>query len=326
MAKTLTFLSVLLLTYTNVYSQPTLHGNEHRLQNGTYRVVSGNLFFPNPGDAGAGVTWNFRGLNGSASEENISGNVPFARFPANKKIESESVSSFYVSSDDAFSVVGAAGQQDTRYTLPIEIVRFPMQFNETNLGTFAGTVTGTLSPISFRNGDTESTYDGFGTLVLPDATYNDVYRVKVVIDIEEFPLPRTLRSTRYYWFVKGSPMPILRLTINEENLLGLYIPTGSSFKYVVSDFVNQQPLSTADVTAEEEFRLYPNPASESVRIQTSGNPEYVRIFSIQGKEVLLESVTSKDFTLNISQLPPGVYTILLNANGNEYFKKLIVSQ
>ncbi len=306
-------------------AQPILYGNEHRLTNGTYEVVKGSSFFPSPGDEGAGVIWSFRGLNGTSSTETISGDVPFSRFPANKRIKSESGSSFYVSTDDVFSLVGTtAGQQDTRYTLPIEIAQFPMNFGQLVTGSFAGTVQGGLSPISFRNGGTQSTYDGFGTLELPDATYNDVYRVKVVIDIEEFPIPRTLRSTRYFWFVKGSPIPVMRLTINEENLFGLYIPTGNAFKYVRASSFNQLPLAIEDISSEEALKIFPIPAKTELNINFSTSVEYVSLFDESGQLVRSSAPNNTMHKLNASDLPAGSYILLVETESKAYSRKVLI--
>lgn len=87
---------------------------------------------------------------------------------------------------------------------------------------------------------------------------------------------------------------------------------------ITFNVINKKPLGVND--NETVIVLYPNPASDFVSIS---NTEIVKtiIYSVQGREVL----TSTNRTINVSELPNGVYSVkMIDEKGNEYFDKLII--
>ena len=57
------------------------------------------------------------------------------------------------------------------------------------------------------------------------------------------------------------------------------------------------------------LRIYPNPVSEEVTIETSGSNEFVLI-DMQGREVVRRMVNTND-RINVTQIPEGNYNALL---------------
>ncbi len=88
--------------------------------------------------------------------------------------------------------------------------------------------------------------------------------------------------------------------------------------------VKQQTASIASEQARNStLRVYPNPAKDNINIEydnTSGAPDYLTIFDINGKvinNIPLEA-SSNILTLNISGYSPGVYIYRLNDESGKF--------
>lgn len=78
------------------------------------------------------------------------------------------------------------------------------------------------------------------------------------------------------------------------------------------------------------YKLYPNPANNILTVELNieqGSNLEVRFFNILGEQVLIKkenNLSSNKFTLNISHLAKGVYSVVAIANGEYFSQKLIV--
>ncbi len=93
---------------------------------------------------------------------------------------------------------------------------------------------------------------------------------------------------------------------------------------------NTKSLNTTGIVSQNEFEngivIYPNPASTKVNITL---PEILSktdltIINVLSETVYSQIITSKTTTINIENFAKGVYTMVVNINGNKVFKKLIV--
>lgn len=83
-------------------------------------------------------------------------------------------------------------------------------------------------------------------------------------------------------------------------------------------------LSTAENhRTENQISLYPNPASDFIKINTDKDVE-IKIYSISGSLVKQGKTVNK--TLNVSDLPNGNYIILIGNDENKQSLKLVISK
>ncbi|MBC7384130.1 MAG: T9SS type A sorting domain-containing protein, partial [Bacteroidia bacterium] len=82
-------------------------------------------------------------------------------------------------------------------------------------------------------------------------------------------------------------------------------------------------LGVSEVT-DLGLSLYPNPAATSFNVTFSGesNSASVRIIDMNGKEVLNQSISNLNGSVNCDFLQNGLYFVELNANGKTAVKKL----
>jgi hypothetical protein len=100
-----------------------------------------------------------------------------------------------------------------------------------------------------------------------------------------------------------------RLTWLDANMPGKSIPTQIGNE--------QQSFS---------YRIFPNPASKLVHLESSSIIQEIKIFNSTGKLVLSQSALwTYESKFDVSDLPPGVYIVAMNTTDNEMISiKLIV--
>ena len=72
---------------------------------------------------------------------------------------------------------------------------------------------------------------------------------------------------------------------------------------------------------KELFRTYPNPAKNILNIQTKENNYSIKIYTIDGKQLLYQSNLSFNQTIDISDYSTGAYFLkVITVNGRETMK------
>lgn len=85
-------------------------------------------------------------------------------------------------------------------------------------------------------------------------------------------------------------------------------------------FKSMVSLATTE-SQVNKMRLYPNPVSDYVQIETQQDIISLQIIDSTGKVVLAQSPKKKNLRINLQKLPVGVYYILLNEGKNIRFIK-----
>ena len=105
----------------------------------------------------------------------------------------------------------------------------------------------------------------------------------------------------------------------------VYVPVGSSSAYSKAEgwrnffhIIETDFSGIADVSTDPELKVYPNPASDVIRIEGEGIVECI-LFDFSGKTVL-KSATPE---VNVSFLPSGIYHLLIKTVRGDFYKKMI---
>ncbi|UXX77863.1 T9SS type A sorting domain-containing protein [Reichenbachiella carrageenanivorans] len=87
---------------------------------------------------------------------------------------------------------------------------------------------------------------------------------------------------------------------------------------------NNEFVLSADDPASS-IRIYPNPANDTLHVQSSLLIRNITILQIDGKKIGMEQINSKNKTLNISLLNAGTYLLNINySNGQLETKRIVV--
>jgi hypothetical protein len=218
--------------------------------------------------------------------------------------------SFYQTDNNYYGIAGI-GLSSGGFDLPVtyddidEIFPLPLAFGETfsSSGAFALDLEGILG--YWLNQTREVTADGWGTLILPNGSY-EVLRVKTElvandsIIIEQLGEPFAIErlQTIYQWWGKGKGFPLLEVTTS------MGIPTFSSY------YVGETPNNIVSETSPSVL-LSPNPARAGSQIhwQGTGTSPWI-VSNIKGQ--MVASGTGTFWTVPES-CQPGTY--LFSRNG-----------
>lgn len=186
--------------------------------------------------------------------------------------------------------------------------------NDTAAGTFdysgiSGNVSGTININA----------DAYGTLIIGPKTYTNVLRVKSIqnftLSLGPFPAG-TVVNTAYAYYDSSHKAPLFTTT-NAAITIGNGTPSNSN----VAQALNEVYLAVQDVAVKNKLDFYPNPATDFVHVKNADNAN-VMIYNAEGK--ILKQVNRNNESIQISDLPSGVYFITAEKEGNfTETKKLI---
>jgi endo-1,4-beta-D-glucanase Y len=94
----------------------------------------------------------------------------------------------------------------------------------------------------------------------------------------------------------------------------------SIFEFEVYGTSAARVVTTVDLSDDEEFTFFPNPAETSITI--TGKDRCVKIYNASGGE---EVVPLSDNTINVSSLAKGVYTIIVRS-GNRFVARRLIKK
>lgn len=133
------------------------------------------------------------------------------------------------------------------------------------------------------------------------------------------PMPEFLWeiSPSHYEFIEGTSAasfePILRfLQAGTYDISLTATNAGGSHTLMRQDYINVAlNMSIENPASSDALKVFPNPATNSIRIESESTIKQLEIFDLSGRLMMTHSPQSKlqSFTLDISALNPGVYTL-----------------
>jgi hypothetical protein len=317
---------------TTVMAQPTLTAASNNLQVGdqflSYQTRIDVPEFTTAALAGANQTWNFSTLVSLVTQQvavlsRAAAPNPTSMPAANMVVKVGDEYAYYENNGTSLKEYGAY-EATQNYSLentdPAYKLRFPFTFNNTFSDTYNGSANlgGTVLP---RVGTVTVTAEGYGTLITPGGTYQNVLKVKT----NEVSNPGTLyseNSVTYDWFLPGVHFPVLRMA-RRITLLGT-VHTGF--------FLSQALGTKEDLAAKLNLQVYPNPATSVVKVQfQNSGSELVKltlhnILGQQISEVPYQKSASAAQTVEIqvADYPKGVYLLKLQTGKNAVTKRLVI--
>jgi hypothetical protein len=144
-------------------------------------------------------------------------------------------------------------------------------------------------------------------------------------------------GTYYFGWEKISDTPLnVGWDVNNDNsdkvfynASGFWVNTSFTGSLMLRPVFGTYPdetvsIKTIDTENTNSFILYPNPANNFFYINTNQPIKSVEIFNIEGKQVLQSN--NKTNFINISDLNPGLYIVLINYQNKTARKKLIITR
>jgi hypothetical protein len=154
------------------------------------------------------------------------------------------------------------------------------------------------------------TVDGYGTLILPNATYTNVLRIHaqqvetLTVDLGA-PFELVTSREEWWWVKAGIPLPLLVFSIESDEFETEIGATAAMVSF-------NGATGIGDLT-ELPMRVYPNPVRDMVtmELEASGMVHY-RVLDALGREALQGSIASGGtlrHSIDIAALSTGVYQL-----------------
>ncbi len=309
-----------------------------------------------PGPSGVNQTWNFSNLNLTGESYTYhylpAASTPYSNlFPSsNLGIEikdntnGDTTYMYQTKTNQAVSYDGNAGSDGGNTaafinTNPQTIFEFPVGYNSTGSDYISGQMTisgGGMTMEIHRYGPQTMIADGYGTLQLPGATFNNCLRLKyrqILTDSTLFtgvPFPATLSTdikTMYTWIQIVNGVAVERLTMTYDTITD---NNGQQFETFCQ--INRSTTTGlhSEITDENSITVYPNPAHDFLFLSFDElNQEnfHVELLDPTGRTIRrflftgTESTTEK--SIHLKELPPGMYLIRLITERGIITKKFL---
>jgi hypothetical protein len=218
------------------------------------------------------------------------------------------------------------------YIDPLKILNYPFTFSDNFNDTVIGTEHVGYSVYYHRNGTSASTADGYGTLILPSGTYQNVLRIKNVqifrdsISIIAFSTIERHIET-YIWYDGIHKTPLLKIQYSAYTKNDT---THSSKSILVGEQLNGMQDGNNDRIS---FDIYPNPATDKTNLTLyfpSKTEAGIELVSITGnRTILIENGTfdagKHSKTIDLKMLSRGQYIVRLKTPFVNIVKKIILN-
>ena len=313
-----------------VAAQPiiTISGYTPSIGSTVSNVTNGGGF--SQGAAGANQTWDLStiGNTGNSTTSFVSvGSVPTgALFPSASIAATSSGSTvFYKFTANEFQNVGMSiSTINFIYSDPEVYLRFPMTMGSTYTDHFKCSFTSGSTFI--REGNTTVTADGYGTVMTPNGTYNNVLRVHIQQEYTDstdgFVIPYLVHI--YWWIKEGVKSPLAYVNTIESN--GTITNNGGYLTGNVGIFDQSEVFNSIE--------LYPVPATNELNVALNSDKYQKSQFKITnslGQAVIEQKnyaiqAGNNLYNIDIAQLLEGVYFLqIILDNGSVETKKFTVN-
>lgn len=287
-------------------------------------------------ETGANYSWNFSGLTevstatfnfidpaSSLWPGEFPGSTLCGIAPDEDAYTFYSVSNFALETDGYRVIVGPGDTVEQDYTDSEIILDLPATYNSSGTDNFSGPGYAASTNL-MANGTLSYTCDGYGTLQLPNGTYQNVLRYHAdrteTLSVGGFPAG-TVTKEQWIWVSADYRFWLLLMENISDPINGQ-----SSTVWYQKTPIAVNPTGIADV-AEDDFTVYPNPVAANGTLQVSralNAGESIQLFDMQGRMVKSDNATSASFSLE--GVTAGIYMFkILDKKGQAIStQKLIV--
>jgi len=316
----LTLISI--LSGLNLLGQTITYTN---FSNSLTNVLSVNIADNNSFNAilktttGAGVTWNAAGLTVQSGTPlvNLSysapSSTPYASlYPNSNYCLYDSALTTFIGyeydnfNSDSISKWGSYEPSTAHeiYQDPDKHLIFPFNYGQSFTDNYAKTNYSNSTTISsYQTGSRTVTFNGYGTLILPQGTFQNVALISEVRTNSLGPDS----AYRYTWH-----------DISNGKILLLRNENGGSITTVWN---NELPTEINEITKVLDFTIFPNPISTvaivKINTQFTKKDLSLSLYNLIGEEVYKMQINNNETVINRNGLPNGLYIFSIKSNSRE---------
>lgn len=316
-----------------------------------------------PGPSGINQTWDFSGLEVLDGAESVNIAVETAsssdyasEFPdANIAASPDSSTAFEQINQSEYLMWGAVTEQAQsgvtvtsvmQYSDPQTVITFPFNYEDHVTDELEGTTTTSVQgteTVSYRTGTITTTYDAYGTIILPNGNQKEVARLK----IEQYNKDSTSTSgvttiqegnvTTYYWLAGNADYYTFGINIYESKSATLMdgdtlSATESTITKEVVDYSSDETGIQQSLRTVSDLQIYPKPAHANINVkyEVSGKEDVQFILHNLAGETIRKSrqnnVTGgSSHKIKCGNIPAGLYLLEIQVGNNAMIKKVQIN-
>ncbi len=204
------------------------------------------------------------------------------------------------------------------YTEMKKIIEFPFTYNSSFTDYYEGFISDGWPYPNF-SGNISVVSSGYGTLILPNITFDNVLQVYSTDIYHNFPFFDPDTTSRISWYIPELIIPVLELTIPVLEIADSWDAT-----YIDNVITNTE----TNLYQEDFIQVFPNPCQNVVSLKTGKPIEEIKyeIYNVLGKKMLFGYIaenTSLKIDIKMQGLPTGIYVVKIVFDGKIITKKII---
>ncbi|MER3329546.1 MAG: T9SS type A sorting domain-containing protein [Candidatus Kapaibacterium sp.] len=292
--------------------------------NGNYRSSTPQPLMKLDGLGGQDMVWDYSTITNTQDLEQVfwkpvvfASKEAQATFPNATYFQTSSsitsVTNFVSVDNESHKLLGYKVTTDyLKFDKPLDYYPYPMKFGQKYESTFAYDYEGKASGVY------TVIYDGYGTLQLPDKTFENVFRLKLNYStvFEEEPND-TIKSVEFQFINRENGrllFTVVELAAAENPDQKIY-----NYQYFVSPIIN-----SVNEELSEKTEVYPNPSSNFIKVDVPNRMVLnYEIIDLNGNTVTSSIYSNK---IDITSLAIGTYFVKANLISNDVVLKKFIKQ
>lgn len=133
-------------------------------------------------------------------------------------------------------------------------------------------------------------------------------------------------GANYYWVTDKDTMVSTKnyyyVTKNYKNEICVYVTDINNCEKKKCLYLNTTSIRN-NISNTELFKIYPNPFKDELYIETSKGNSEIQVVSLDGRVQYNGLLHQKERKINLNFIEKGVYTLVLENNGNKYCRKIV---
>lgn len=285
-----------------------------------------------PKNTGAGQNWNFMSLFAGTFTETTT-YTTVASTPSASTFSAATMAAVRGTSNYEYwrtstSMLEYVGNQDPSGPETLVFsnygtwINWPTAFGNSNTDSFIATQTSGTNTSNW-NGTVSYTATGSGTVTLPNGNiHTNCLQIKRVISISATSGTNTsqINITGYDYFSSANKFPILSVDYQSQT-------TGTvvSKNYSVYSNTSAMQVGLNETSVNNNFVVYPNPASDQVNVILANNeiPSAIELIDMLGRTV---ASSDNSNSVNTNMLSKGIYSVRVKTKNGLGQRSLVISE
>ncbi len=205
------------------------------------------------------------------------------------------------------------------YTDAQEIFYYPMTYGDQYSFTIEGDLESDIANYH-KIGTVKIIADGYGSLILPYGTIENVLKVSAIYNYTQNSTP--IIDTISLWYNEGTPTYIASYTVGYSSS-NRYI---SAAKYLDESQVIKSEITSIIASSKKNFnKIYPNPNNGKFTLESSSPLHQINIYNAMGQKITeIQGNLNTLKTIDLSSYGSGIYLLESLDQNNKILKRIIV--